>query len=309
MTPIGAAAGAAAVAESRRKTLVRRCRRALAAVESAVPARHDADMRAQTAKVDADNAPTERKDAADRAARQAAQDAAEAGDRLTQLLNPTLPHAAAELADRLEPFAPRPRLRYDWIRQGLTDAAGTRCGERRQIPVTLPRRPAPPPTPARRSTPPRRSLPAPRDALILARSAHYRADGSPTPAADLRMLPLAGRPQHRTPPSGEPAHARGCREHGIVRSQRASQRLALAPDIPGCVRTPARARRSSADIGRGPLDPNFSASRQWGQLRAGGDDQINTSLAAPDPAGFEEDLRLYFAGLDKAQERAQEKPK
>jgi hypothetical protein len=270
---------------------------ALAAVESAVPARHDADMRAQAAKTDADNAPAERKEAADRADRQAAQDAAEAGDRLVLLLNPILPRAAADLANQLEPFAPEATAAHDSIKQALADALETLHQAASSGDTSGTTRAA---ADARQAIDAAQAQLARAQDALIARDPLITARWFANAAADSMIRSPGDLSTARLHQASATLALSRAWDRAIQRA--ASQRLALLPTFQSAYATPAAPGDHPPTLAT-PLDPNFSASRQWGQLRAGGDDQINTSLAAPDPAGFEEDLRLYFAAIEKAQEK------
>jgi hypothetical protein len=47
---------------------------------------------------------------------------------------------------------------------------------------------------------------------------------------------------------------------------------------------------------------NVASVSEWDSLRNMGSEELSSPLAAPDPPGYEEDLRLYFQALGKAQE-------
>lgn len=270
---------------------------ALSAVQSAVDAKRDADRRAAAAAQAAQVAGADQKAAADRAADQAAADAADAAERVRRTIASALSHSPAELAQSLAPFSPEASEAADVLTELLgpalaaleksaatADAAGV---DQSAADVRL-------------------AIDAAQDGLARAQEAFMQRD--PLFAAKwyarAAAESLAHSPGDLKTVLGQQANVQRALSRAWDRSvhRAAAQRLAMLPSLQA-VYAPAPAGADHPTTAPTTMASGFSSSRQWGQLRPHPDDEVTSSLAAPDPPGYEEDLRLYFQVLGKLQPR------
>jgi hypothetical protein len=266
---------------------------ALAAAETVAAAHREAAMRAGMALSAAQNAPPNERDAARRAADEAAQSAREAMDRLMQSLEPISPNAARSTAERLEPFAPETDAARAAILGQLAPAlASLEQALKSEDAGSV----------ERSATDARRAIESSLRELSDAQESLMRRD--PLTAAKWFARAAADSLSQQPPDVGRARTHQASASVALSRAwdqsihRAAAERLSAVPSLAAVLDLPAPAMNGPAP----QQASKFAAAREWGRLRPQDASDVNASMHDADPSGYEESLKLYFEALGKAQD-------
>ena len=270
---------------------------ALAALQSAVAAKRDADSRAAAAETGIDSLPGEDQPIAQRAADQAKQDAKEASARVERALAPLSVESGTAMTDRLDPFVPDDAGAREVIRQLMLPALHSLEQASGRADVTAVDRAA---------SDVRQAIEAAQRELAVAQDRIMQRD----PLTAARWYASAAADSL----SQDPADVKTAVAHqsnvtvALSRAwdrsihRAAAQRMALIPSMQSVYGPPAPPIQQTPTV-KAPSPANFTASRQWGGLHVGQADALSGPFSNPDPPGYEESLRLYFEAIEKAQQQ------
>jgi len=268
---------------------------ALAAVQSAAAAKREADARAKTANAEAQAAQgIDQKEMAQRAAEQAAQDANDAADRLHRALAPVQAQSAEQLSQILAPYAPDTSGAKDAVAQSLAPALAALESSANAGDVSAVDQHA---AEARQAIDAVRAQLARAQDALMQRDPLFSAKWFAKAAADEMARSSADMKSILAQQANSTVALSRAWDRAAHRA--AAQRLAMLPSLQAVYApTLSAAARPTTTA----PTANVASVSEWDTLRNMGSEEITSPLAAPDPPGYEEDLRLYFQALGKAQE-------
>ena len=266
---------------------------ALAAVQTAAASQREAAMRQSLAQTAARTAPPDQRDAAKRAAEEAAISAQDAENRLTNLIAPVSQKTAGSLADRLEPFAPETDAARAIISTQLASALATLEQTLKTDDATAVDRAA---------NAVRQAIEASQRELSAAQDVLVRRD--PLTAAKWFARAAADSLTQQPPDLGTARNHQANASAALSRAwdqsihRAATERLAAVPSIAAVLNSPA----PSINPASPQQSSKFAAAREWGRLHPQDGADLNNAMHESEPSGYEESLKLYFEALGKAQD-------